>query len=111
MHHRTTVLLLGLVFVAAAACLPGGPLSAQPAAITNHFVVGQEAAPGGACSSTSYRLEASFGSGVVAARADSTNYRLLGGFNAVIEAPVAGQPWITGVLPCYAPMLGSRWPG
>ena len=100
MRHRTTVLLLELALVAAAAWLPGGHVTAQPAASTNHFLVGQEAAPGGTCASTGYRLEASFGSGVVAERADSANYRLLGGFNALIEAPVAGHPWITGVLPC-----------
>ena len=85
-------------------------LPAQATSSTNYFIPGAEPANGGVAASTSFRLEASFGSGVVADRSDSANYRLLGGFNAAIEAPTTGQPWLTGVRPLYGPILGSAGP-
>jgi hypothetical protein len=84
-----------------------GGLSAQAASSTTYFLPGCEASNGGVAGSTTFRLEASFGSGVVPTRAASTNYRLLGGFNAAIETPAAGRPWLTGVRPLHGPILGG----
>jgi len=81
--------------------------AAQPASSTTYFLPGSEAASGGACGSTTYKLEASFGDGVVATRAVSSNFRLDGGFNAVLDATVGGRPWLTGVMPLYGPLLGG----
>jgi hypothetical protein len=81
--------------------------AAQAASSATYFLPGAELGSGGVCTSTTFRLEASFGSGVVAARADGTSTRLLGGFNAAIEAPALGRPWLTGVRPLHGPLLGS----
>jgi len=81
--------------------------AAQAASSAAYFLPGCELGSGGVCASTAFRLEASFGGGAVAERADGASFRLLGGFNAAIEAPVSGMPWVTGVRPVYGPLLGS----
>lgn len=83
---------------------------AQAASSSTYFLPTGEQSPGGACASTTYRLKASFGAGVVADLSVSANFKLLGGFNAAIEAPAAGRPWLTGVRPLYGPITGSTAP-
>jgi hypothetical protein len=95
----------GICTVLLAAGLP-----AQATSSTTYFIPGAEPANGGVAASTNFRLEASFGAGVMADWSNSGNYRLLGGFNAAIEAPTTGQPWLTGVRPLYGPILGSAAP-
>jgi hypothetical protein len=83
------------------------PLAAQPASGLTHFLVDAENGPGGSAQSLVHRLTGTFSSGVPAARALSTSFVLLGGFPAAIEAPATGRPWLTGVLPAFAPLLGG----
>lgn len=82
-------------------------LAAQSASSPTHFLVGGEVAAGGTTQSIAHRLAGSFSSGVPAARSTSTNHVLLGGFPAAGDVPVAGRPWLTGVSPAFAPLLGG----
>jgi hypothetical protein len=54
-----------------------------------------------------YRMLASGGAGVVATRAVSASYTLLGGFPAVMETGILGRPWATGVMPFYPVLRGG----
>jgi len=79
----------------------------QPSSSTTYFLPATERAPGGQCSSTTYRLEAVIGAGVVARQAFSSNFKILGGFNTASDTPIAGQPWMTCATPMYGPILGG----
>ena len=57
--------------------------------------------------STSWKLDASFGSGVVAERATSTNFVLEGSWLAASNAKTLGTPWLTSVLPLQG-LLGVQ---
>jgi len=97
---RTLAILLGLSIL-------GSLAAAQSASSPGYFIASIEPASGGECASTGYRLEASFGAGVVPERVSSTSFRLDGGFNAVLDVSVGGQVWLSGVSPLYAPLLGG----
>jgi hypothetical protein len=83
------------------------PLCAQSASSAGYFLVDGEVGPGGAAQSIVHQLHGTCSSGAPAARAASTGFVLLGGFPAAIEAPVAGRPWLCGVTPGDAPLLGG----
>ena len=93
--------------VCVAALLLGLHLPAQSASGPTHLLVASEAGPGGSTQSIVHRLTGTFSSGAPAARALSTNFQLLGGFPAASDVPTAGRPWLTGVLPAFAPLLGG----
>ena len=85
-------------------------ITAQSSSSSTYFLPVGEQASGSSCTSSKFKLDASFGSGVVPQHSTSENFKLLGGFNAAIEAPTIGMPWLTGVLPLYGPILGSIVP-
>ena len=77
-------------------------LSAQggEAASKTLFLSGSEGGPGAVgMQSTNWKLDAGFGSGVVAARATSTNFVLQGSWLALRNGTVLGRPWVSGVSP------------
>lgn len=80
---------------------------AQPASSARYFMPCVEASAGGSGASTTYRLAASFGDGVVAGRADSATYRILGGFNACSVTTVTNRVWASGVDPRFTPITGG----
>ena len=80
---------------------------AQSASSSTYFMPGNERAPGGQCTSTNFRMELAMGAGMVPQDTNSTNFKLLGGFNAVSDAPMAGAPWLSGASPLYGPILGG----
>jgi len=43
----------------------------------------------------------------VVEHAISAGFALLGGFNASIDAPTTGRPWLSGVVPLHGPLLGG----
>jgi hypothetical protein len=83
------------------------PLAAQAASGTSTVLVCGELGAGGSTQSAVHRLTGTFSSGVPATRAASPGFVLLGGFPAAIEAPAGGRPWLTGVRPALAPLLGG----
>ena len=101
------LLLAGFVAVAVALILPSMAAAQQSASSPSYFLPGGERAPGGQCASTNFRMEVAVGAGAVAQLSNSTNFKLLGGFNAVSEAPVAGQPWLSGAQPLFGPYPGG----
>lgn len=107
MNHQGVIPLLLLGFAAVALVLPLAASAQQSASSPTYFLPGAERAPGGQCASTNYRMEVAIGVGIVAQLANSTNFRLRGGFNAVSQVPIAGQPWLSGALPRYGPYLGG----
>ena len=100
MIPRCMILMILLALAAAAS-------AQQSASSPSYFLPGGERAPGGQCASTNFRMEVAVGAGAVAQLSSSANFKLLGGFNAVSEAPVAGQPWLSGAAPMYGPYLGG----
>ncbi len=101
--------LLGVALCASALALP---VSAQRdgggAASSQTFVMpSSETSSGGSSASTVYKLTASFGAGVVADSCTSTTYKLVGGFTATLDTPLGLRPWLTSVLPLYAPFKGG----
>lgn len=98
-HHRVLMLppLLALAL----------PLAAQSASSPTFFLVAGEAGSGGSCQSFLHHLTGTSSAGAPAARAVSPSYVLLGGFPAAIEAPAVGTPWLCGVDPALAPLLGG----
>ncbi len=85
----------------------GGTISAQSTSSTTYFMPSSERASGGKTASTTYRLEAALGAGVVPQLTTSTNFKLMGGFNAVSNTPIAGQVWLSACLPLYGPIIGG----
>ncbi len=85
----------------------GGMASTQSTSSTNYFMPASERASGGHAASTTYRLEAALGAGVVPQLTTSTNFKLMGGFNACSDTPIAGQVWLSACLPLYGPITGG----
>jgi len=100
MKKCCVILLLLLAFAAAAS-------AQQSASSPSYFLPGGERAPGGQCASTNFRMEVAVGAGAVAQLSNSANFKLLGGFNAVSDAPVTGRPWLSGASPMYGPYPGG----
>ena len=93
--------------LALALLAPGAGLLAQSASSTTFFLVDGEFGPGGTAQSFVHALTGISAAGAPAARALSPGFVLLGGFPAAIETPAGGRPWLSGVTPAYAPLLGG----
>jgi len=105
---RLSSCIATLVVLAAAVLLDvAAPAGAQAASSPTYLLVASEVAPGGRCVSTGFRLDLALGAGGVAPPASSANFRLPGGFNAALDVTTTGSPWLTGVSPPYAPILGG----
>lgn len=83
-----------------------GALPAQ-AASSNWFLPSARVGPGELSQSTNWVLAGALGSGASGAASASANHVLVGGFCGQLEAPVTGRPWITGVSPARAGLLGG----
>lgn len=83
------------------------PLAAQSASSASWFLVAGEVGPGGSCQSFLHSLTGTASAGAPAAFAVSSSFVLLGGFPAAIGTPAAGSPWLSGVEPVFAPLLGG----
>jgi hypothetical protein len=74
----------------------------------SYFLVAAEWANGEESDTLLYNLRPSHGNGlVVEPISQSSNYVILGGFPAMLSAPVIGQPWMTSVEPFYVPPFGD----
>jgi hypothetical protein len=102
---RTLIIstLLPLLGATSAAQQLSGSASSQ-----TYFLVAAEWANGEETDTLTYNLRASHGNGlVVEPLSQSSTYLMLGGFPAMLSAPVIGRPWLTGVTPFYVPQVGN----
>jgi hypothetical protein len=99
---RSLSITSGLVLFLAAPAL-----QAQPASSQLYFMVGVSFASGGASGSLTYKLDGMQGAECTALAAASANYRLTGGFAALLDAPASGRPWLSGVVPRLATLHGQ----
>ena len=73
-----------------------------------YFLVAADWSNGEETNTLLYNLRPSQGNGlVVEPISQSSTYLILGGFPAMLSAPIIGQPWITGVSPFYVPQFGQ----
>jgi len=86
---------------------PSHALPAQAASSTNWFLATGRVGPGITTQSPAWVLTGALGLGAPTVPAASTSYVLLGGFAATLDAPVQGRPWLTGVSPGQAGLLGG----
>lgn len=90
------------IAVLLACCLP-----AQAASSDNWFLAASREGPGAFTQSANWILTGAIEIAAQTAPATSANYVLTGGFGAMTDVPVAGRPWITGVSPGRAGLLGG----
>ena len=98
-----------IVEVVAASILLGVAALAQgSSSSTNSFLPASSAGPAANnMQSTNWKLDASFGSGVVPGRATSANFVLEGSWLAALNGKTLGHPWVTGVSPLFG-LLGVQ---
>jgi len=103
---------VALSILACAIALLAAPLKSQrdgggSASSSTFLLPSSVLGGGGPSASKTYKLTASFGSGVTANASASHTFKLLGGFCATLEAKLALSPWVTAVSPLYAPLKGG----
>lgn len=81
-------------------------LSAQSASST-WFLPAWRCGPGAMSQSSNWVLASSLGLDASGVPSTSANYVVVAGFGGVIGSPVTGRPWITGVSPGRAGLLGG----
>jgi hypothetical protein len=101
--HTIAAAALVVACAATAAAQTAAPAASSP----TWFLVAADTGPGGASQSFTHALCGTLAAGAPAARALSTSFVLLGGFPAAVDAPATGQPWLAGVEPAFAPLLGG----
>jgi hypothetical protein len=96
------------VFSLLAAAAVGQQQISGSAKSQTYFLSAVEFGSGGEADSSTYRIQPSQGSGLVAEPySQSENYVLTGGFPAALTAPVLGRTWLTSVEPFFVPQFGS----
>lgn len=105
MNYRIKSLVVAAI---AAAPLAGqSDADTHSAASKNFFLLNAESGIGGRTVSSTHVLDASGGSGLVAAPAASANYRLAAGYFGSVATPGNGKPWLAGVLPRFVTMRAA----
>ena len=102
MTRLTTLLCSGLLLAGLVTALPGQSLSSK-----NWFVSGSETSSGGNAASSTWRMNASLGSGATAGAARSKNFGLTGGFTATLDAKTTGRPWLSATRPLFTLLDGG----